>query len=206
MEEKKINVTVDNYAGFADISPIGTFVFTILCFAFWAADIGLLKEGATLAIGFLGLAVFVPYLICGIALTRRGNLLGGNTYLVFGAVFGACGGLFNTFADILALKGIPFDYSVVGIAFLLAGLYLFSLLPGALRTTKIDFLIFFFGALGVTGSGITVLGWLPPSSNLFNGWALFADGVVGFYSVIATVNTALGINLPMGKPFLAPKE
>lgn len=205
MEEKKLTVEISNYEGVADISAIGTFVFTILCFAFWAADLGLLKEGSTLAIGFLGLAVFIPYLICGIMLCKKGNIVGGNTYLVFGAVFGACGGMFNTFVEIFGMKGIPFDYSVVGIAFLLAGLYLLCLLPGVIRATKIDFLIFFFGALGVIGSGISVLGWGPPSLNIFNGWALFCDGVVGFYSVISTVIGAFGINLPLGKPFYTPK-
>lgn len=83
------------------------------------------KEGATLAIGLIGLAVFVPYLITGIALTKSGICLGGNTYLLFGAVFGGCGGLFNTMSPIFEHLGIPFDYSIVGYAFLLAGLYLF---------------------------------------------------------------------------------
>lgn len=199
------SIEVVNYTGFADISPVGTFVFCILCFAFWAYDIGLLGEGSGIAIGLLGLAVFIPYLITGIALTSKGICLGGNTYVLFGAVFGSCGGLFNTFSDLFARWGIPFNYSVVGIPFTLAGLYLLFLLPGMLRTTKVDFLIFFFGGLGVLGSGLTILGLLPPSFNLFNGWALFCDGVVGFYAVIAIVLNSLGLNVPMGTPFCAPK-
>ena len=54
-----LDVTVKNYEGVADLSPVGTFVFCILCFAFWAVDLGFLGDGATTAIGFLGLAVFV---------------------------------------------------------------------------------------------------------------------------------------------------
>ena len=198
-------VVVENYTGVADLSPVGTFVFCILCFAFWAFDIGLLGEGSGLAIGLLGLAVFVPYLITGVGLAKKGICLGGNTYVLFGAVFGSCGGLFNTFGDLFAKWGIPFNYSVVGIPFTLAGLYLLCLLPGMLRTTKVDFLIFFFGALGVLGSGLTILGLFPAAFNIFNGWALFCDGVVGFYAVIATVLNSLGLNIPMGKPFRAPK-
>ena len=205
LKTEEISVNVNNYAGFADLSPVGTFVFCILCFAFWAADLGLLKDGATTALGFLGLAVFVPYIVAGVALTRKGLCLGGNTYILFGAVFGACGGLFNTVSGIFAKYGIEFDYSVVGIAFTLAGLYLFLMLPAVTRASKIDFFIFFFGALGVTGSGLTVLGLLPPAFNIFNGWALFLDGVVGFYAVIATVSNSMGMNIPMGKPFRAPK-
>lgn len=123
-----LDVTVKNYEGVADLSSVGTFVFCILCFAFWAVDLGFLGDGATTAIGFLGLAVFVPYLVAGVALSRRRLCLGGNTYILFGAVFGSCGGLFNTFDAVFARAGIPFDYSVVGIAFTLAGLYLACML------------------------------------------------------------------------------
>lgn len=124
-----LDVTVKNYEGVAALSPVGTFVFCILCFAFWAVDLGFLGDGATTAVGFLGLAVFVPYLVAGVALSRRRLCLGGNTYILFGAVFGSCGGLFNTFDAVFARAGIPFDYSVVGIAFTLAGLYLACMLP-----------------------------------------------------------------------------
>lgn len=202
--EKKIQeVKVTGYDGFADLSPVGTFVFCILCFAFWAADLGMLGEGATTAIGFLGLGVFVPYLITGIYLAKKGIVLGGNTYVLFGAVFGSCGGLFNTFSEIFAKYGIPFDYKVVGIAFTLAGLYLLCLLPAVAKVDKVNFFIFFFGALGVLGSGVTILGFLPSSFNLFNGWALFMDGVVGFYAVIATILNTFDYHLPFGKPFIS---
>lgn len=205
-EKKEVFVNVANYNGVADISPIGTFVFCILCFAFWASDLGLTGEGSGLAIGFLGLAVFIPYLICGIKLTEKGLCLGGNTYLLFGAVFGACGGLFNTFSALFEHWNIPFNYSLVGIPFLLAGLYLIFMLPGVIKVSKIDFLIFLFGAMGVTGSGLSVLGIGGQALNLFNGWSLFADGVVGFYSVISVTLGSLGVNLPLGKPFIQPKE
>ena len=145
----------------------------------------------------------MPYLITGIMLAKKGLVLGGNTYVLFGAVFGSCGGLFNTFSGIFAQFGIPFDYKVVGIAFVLAGLYLLFLLPGVAKVDKVNFFIFLFGALGVLGSGLTILGILPGTFNLFNGWALFLDGVVGFYAVIATVLNSLGYNLSFGKPFLS---
>ena len=206
MDENKNNnelsVKVSNYSRLADLSLVSTFVFCSLCFAFWTADLGRLKDGATTAIGLLGLAVFVPYIVAGVALAKKGLCLGGNTYVLFGAEFGACGGLFNTLDAVFAAAGFPFDYSVVGIAFTLAGLYLTCMLPAVIRTTKVDFLIFLFGACGVLGSGLTVLGILPASFNLFNGWALFLDGVVGFYAVIATVSNSMGLLLPLGKPFV----
>ena len=36
------------------------------------------------------------------------------------------------------------------------------------------------------------------------GWALFLDGVAGFYAVIATVSNSLGMKIPFGKPFVQP--
>lgn len=67
-------------------------MFCIFGFAFWEVDLGL-----------LGLVVFVPYLVAGVALSRKGLCLGGNTYVLFGAVFGSCGGLFSTFDAVIAI-------------------------------------------------------------------------------------------------------
>lgn len=125
--------------------------------------------------------------------------------MLFGAVFGPCGGLFNTFDAAFTAAGIPLDYSVVGIAFTVVGLYLACMLPAVNRTAKADFSIFFFGACGVLSSGLTVLGILQAAFNLFNGWALLLDGVVGFYAVIATVSNSLGMKPPFGKPFVQPR-
>ena len=78
--------------------------------------------------------------------------------MLFGAVFGPCGGLFNTFDAVFTAAEIPLDYSVVGIAFTVVGLYLACMLPAVNRTAKADCFIFFFGACGVLSSGLTVLG------------------------------------------------
>ncbi|MFP3155922.1 hypothetical protein LQZ18_16175 [Lachnospiraceae bacterium ZAX-1] len=204
METKTVEANVA-LTGIADNSPVGTFVFVILCIAFWAADLGMLGEGTQLGLGLLSFGVFVTYVATGVALTLKGVGVGGNTYHLFGAVFGAIGGLFNTFGPIFAHLGIPFEGRIAGIAFTLAGLYLLCMLPGVARFTKVDFFIFFFGFLGVTGSGLVIIGALPPAFNIFNGWALFFDGVVGFYSVIATVLSFCGVILPLGQPFIKAK-
>lgn len=200
---QKVEVTVKNYQGIADGSPVGTFVFSILCFAFWAADLGLLADGAGLAIGLVQFGVFITYMIVGTTLLNKGNGLGGNTYLLFGTCFGAIGGFFNTFGPLFARWEIPFDYSLFGLALIMAGTYLFLVLPGLRYAPKVDFLIFFFGGVGVLGSGLTIMGFLPPWFNVVNGWALFCDGLVGFYSVIAGVLSFVGLSIPCGKPFFA---
>ncbi|MDR1835325.1 MAG: hypothetical protein LBQ96_05930 [Fusobacteriaceae bacterium] len=203
-EIRKVDANVA-LTGIADNSPVGTFVFVILCFAFWAADIGLLGDGAQLGLGLLSLGVFVTYVCSGISLTHKGIGVGGNTYHLFGAVFGAIAGLFNTLGPIFAHFGIPFDGSIAGYAFTLAGLYLFFMLPGIARFTKIDFFIFFFGFLGVTGSGLVIIGILPAGFNVFNGWMLLCDGLVGFYAVIGTLLGNCGISIPFGSPFIKAK-
>lgn len=199
-EQKVCSVEVKNFS-MADTSPVGTFVFAILCYAFWAANIGLLGEGSGLAIGLLQFGVFLTYMSTGLTLAMKGNAVGANTYLLFGTCFGAIGGLFNVFAPLFALWEIPFDYSLVGIPFTMAGAYLFFMLPGLKYAPKVDFLIFFFGGIGVLGSGLTILGLLPPWFNLINGWALFLDGTVGFYAVMAAVLSFCGVTIPTGKPF-----
>lgn len=202
---KNVEVTLKNYQGFADSSPVGTFVFSILCFAFWAADLNLLADGAGLAIGLLQFGVFITYMMVGSSLIQKGNGFGGNTYLLFGTVFGAIGGFFNTFAPLFARWGIPLDYSLFGLSLIMAGAYLFLVLPGLRYAPKVDFLIFFFGGVGVLGSGLTIMGFLPAWFNIINGWALFCDGVVGSYSVIATVLSFAGVSIPCGRPFFSQK-
>lgn len=205
-DKTEIAVSVKNYQGLADSSPVGTFVFSILCFAFWAADLGLLKDGAQLAIGLLQWGVFITYMIVGTTLIQQGNGLGGNTYLLFGTCFGAIGGFFNTFGPLFAKWGIPFDYSLFGLSLIMAGTYLFLVLPGLKYAPKAVFLVFFFGGVGVLGSGLTIMGFLPPSFNLINGWALFLDGVAGMWTVMATVLSFTGVTVPCGKPFFNQKQ
>lgn len=205
-DEKEIEVSVKNYQGLADSSPVGTFVFSILCFAFWAADLNLLHDGAQLAIGLLQFGVFITYMMVGGSLIQQGNGLDGNTYLLFGTVFGAIGGFFNTFEPLFVKWGIPFDYSLFGLSLIMAGTYLFLVLPGLKYASKVVFLVFFFGGVGVLGSGLTIMGFLPASFNIINGWALFFDGVAGFYSVIATCLSFAGVTIPCGKPFFKTKE
>lgn len=202
---EQITAPVDvKHSFIADTSPVGTFVFSVLCYAFWAYDIGLLGEGAVLGIGFLQFGVFLTYMASGYTLALKGQMVGANTYFLFGTCFGGIGGLFNVFGPLFGLWGIPLDYSLFGIPLTMAGIYLFCLLPVVKYASKVDFLVFFFGGIGVTGSGLTILGILPPWFNFINGWALFLDGTVGFYSVIATVLAHCGVIIPVGKPFFRP--
>ena len=198
VEEK---ISINGIPGNADVSPVLTLVFATLCFSFWANSMGFLKDGAVLAIGVLQLGVFVTYTVGGLILISRGNAFGGNTFLIFATIFGGVGGLTHVGMTIAAANNIPFDYTICGIAFIMAGLFLLFMVPGLKYAPKTDFLSFLFGGLGVLGYGLTGAGLAPGSLNIFAAWCLFIDGVVGFYSVIVLMLNFLGLNLSLGKPF-----
>ena len=198
-------VTIRGMPGNADAAPTLNLIFATLCFCFWANAMGFLDEGATLAIGVLQLAFFVGYMVGGIILTSRGNAFGGNTFMIFASFFGGAGGLTHIAMTIAQTLGVPFDYKVLGIAFVIAGIFLLAVLPGVLTAPKVDFICFLTGGIGVLGFGLTGAGLIPASWNIVAGWFLFADGVLAVYAVVASMLGYCGIHLSCGKPFLAPK-
>lgn len=197
------NVSVQGIPGYADASPTLTLIFATLCF--WANTMGLLGEGATLALGVLQTAVFVGYTVGGVLLLARGNGVGGNVFMVFGAFFGAAGGFTHVGMTIAAELGVPFDYQVLGIVFIVGGAFLLACLPGMLTAAKTDFFSFLTGGLGVLFYGLTGAEVLPASWNNFAAWCLFVDGLIGFYAVTSTMLSFSGIKLSCGKPFVQPK-
>lgn len=66
--------------------------------------------------------------------------------------------------------------------------------------------MFLFGGLGVLGYGLTGAGLAPAVLNYPAAWCLLVDGVVCFYTVIATMLGFLGIPLSLGKPFFKAKS
>ena len=205
-ETQTTQVSVQGMPGYADASPTLTLIFATLCFCFWANTMGLLGEGATLALGVLQIAVFVGYTVGGVLLLARGNGVGGNVFMVFGAFFGAAGGFTHVAMTIAAELGVPFDYQVLGIVSIVGGAFLLACLPGMLTAAKTDFFSFLTGGLGVLFYGLTGAELLPAGWNYFAAWCLFVDGLIGFYAVTATMLGCTGINLSCGKPFVPPKN
>ncbi|MEA5002506.1 MAG: hypothetical protein VB081_03315 [Christensenella sp.] len=204
---KKYTVALEGMPGNGDPVPTLNLIFATLCFCFWANAIGLLGEGATLAIGVLQVAVFVGYTIGAILLFNRGNAFGGNVFLVFATFFGTIGGFSNIMLAVSQMTGIPFDYKVSGICFIVSGLFLLFALPGLLTAPKTDFLCFLTGGIGVLGFGLTGAEILPPVWNIVAAWALFIDGVIASYCVVALMLGFCGIELTLGtKPFISPSE
>lgn len=77
--------------------------------------------------------------------------------------------------------------------------------PGCQPHSQGRFLHLFLRRVWRTELWLDGAGHLQAAFNLFNGWALLLDGVVGFYAVIATVSNSLGMKPPFGKPFVQPR-
>ena len=199
MENNK-EVALKGIPGFADPSPVLTLIFATLCFCFWANTMGFFTDGSTLAIGVLQLGVFVSYTVGGVILLYRGNGFGGNTFMIFATVFGGIGGLTHVTMSLIPAS-IPFCYQICGIAFIAAGIFLLAMLPGLMYGAKTDFLMFLFGGLGVLGYGLTGANLCPPIVNYPAAFCLLIDGLVGIYTVIATMLGFCGIPMSFGKPF-----
>ena len=205
MENKKTTqVELNGIPGFADPSPVLTLVFATLCFCFWANTMGFFTDGAVLAIGVLQLGVFVSYTVGGVILLNRGNGFGGNTFMIFATVFGGIGGATHVTMSLVP-ESTPFCYQICGVAFIVAGVFLLAMVPGLMYGQKTDFLMFLFGGLGVLGYGLTGANLCPAVLNYPAAWCLLVDGVVGMYTVIATMLGWCGITMSYGKPFFHKK-
>lgn len=198
------DVSVQGYPGIADASPTLNLIFSTLCFMFWANTMGLMGEGATLAIGMMQLAFFTGYTVGGYILCTRGNAFGGNTFLIFAAFFGGAGGFGNTAYAITQHVGIPFSYRIVGVAFLTSGLFLLYTLPGLLTAPKIDFLCFLTGGIGVFAYGLGMTELLGSWIYYIGAWSLFIDGVLATYCVFQMMLAFTGTELSRGRPFREP--
>ena len=197
---------VQGISNWGDPSPMLTTIFATLCCLFWANTMGFFTEGDVLAIGVLQLGVFVSYTVGGIILLRNGNAFGGNTFMIFATVFGGIAGSAHVTMSIVP-STIPFCYQICGVSFIVAGLFLLLMLPGLKYAPKTDFISFLTGGIGVLCYGLTGAGLAPAGLNYLGAWALLIDGLVGFYTVIASMLGYLGCGpLPLGKPFFTQKD
>lgn len=177
------------------------FIFSSLCFLFWGNMLGFWGDGAGLAIGCIQLGVFAAYHMCSQDLFIQGNAFEGNVYMVFAALFGGVGGLVNIGSSIAHFVGVPFSDTAVGIVWLLSGLLLILILPGARKNPKVGFLFYIFGGVALTLMGLATMGLIPVSTMPVIAWLIFVVGALGFYVCIATMNGFGGVSMPLGKPF-----
>ena len=176
--------------------------YACLCVAFWANAMGLcVSEGFTIAIGVVLIGFFVIYFVGGLYFLKQGNTLAGAIFLTFAAVFGLFGGAVNLAGSICAVLGVPFDFTVASLSFVLAGLFLLFILPAMKGFSKVDFLCYLFSGIGVASFGIAGLGIAPEIVNLVGGWSILLGGLCAYYGAIAVVFSSVGKKLPCGNPF-----
>ena len=183
--------------------PSLAFVFTNLSFLFWANLMGFLGDGAGLAIGAIQLGVFGTYLSCSLVLYKRGAAFEGNVFMVFAAFFGGAGSLLNIFGAIAHHVGMPIADSAGGICWLLCGVFLIAILPGARKSPKAGFLFYVFGGVGLVLMGLLTLGIIAGVWGKIVAWLLFGAGACGLCVTISGMNSFEGVNNmpPLGKPF-----
>ena len=195
-QEKSTQITIVNAPNIGDASPVPTLLFTTVCFIFWGLTRGYFSDGAELAIGTIQIGCYLAYLIGGIMLLIKGDILSGNIYMLFATFFAGIPGISNIISAFAANAGIAFDSRPSSIVSIVAGLWLLVLVYPMLRGPKLPLLSTIFGGSGTLIFGLTGFGILPASFNVLGGWILFACGCVGFYSVIVTFAGWLGFKLP----------
>lgn len=177
-----------------------TFIFTNLCFLFWANLLGLLGPGADLAVGIIQLGVFVSYHVAAIKLFNRNDELDGNVFLIFATFFGGVGGLTNVVSTICNEIGVEFSTMPVAFCWLFCGIMLICILPCYRFAPWSAFVMFALAGVSILLMGLMALGLIGASIAPVIAWLLFIVGILGLYMAIAGLNGFTGVNLPMGKP------
>ena len=200
--KKIMNVSVNGILNPGDVGPGMSVAYACLCVPIWANAMGFGNtEGFALTMGVVQLGYFVLYLVCGMNLLKCGNTLSGGVYVIFSAAFGLFGGLGNIGTAVSALKGIPYDGMPCAVAFLVAGIYMFFMLPCVKNSSKGDFLVFFGAGVGVTAFGFAGLGVLAPALDMVGGFGVLVSGLSAFWCGVAGFLKNFGVNIPCGTPF-----
>lgn len=204
---EKINEVVDSKEITVKTSPdMGhsgatlCFLFAVLSFLFWGSMLGIFGEGTLLVVGIVQLGVFPAYHICAQNLLKQGHAFDGNVFMIFGALFALVGGALNVASVFTEMAGVPFSNTAPGLVWLLSGILLLLILPGARKSPLISFILYICGGLGLTIMGLVMLGIAPVELNLVVGWLFFGAGTCGLLCCLSAMNGFSGINIPLGKP------
>lgn len=181
--------------------PTAAFIFSTLCFIFWASLLGWLGTGATLAVGILQLGAFFPYYIAAKSFFKADDNLNGNIFFVFAVFFGFVGGLMNISTYVVNALNLSIDGRVAGIMWLLAAALLLFLLPAGRKATKVFFLIYLLTGIGLIFLGLGILQLMGPIAFKLSGWSFFVVGLLAFYAAISIISGCTGVKLPLGKSF-----
>lgn len=176
------------------------FGYASLCLAFAANAFGFCNaDGFTIGIGVVLLGFFVVYMVGGVHFVLQGSTMLGSIYIAFAIAFGLYGGAVNIAGTVCAANGLPCDFTIAGLANVIAGAYLLILLPAMAGYSKNDFICFLFSGIGVVAFGLATLG--VAGAGYVGGAAIFVAAVTAYYGSVATCYASVGKELPLGKPF-----
>ncbi|WP_138160485.1 hypothetical protein [Peptoniphilus catoniae] len=186
-------------------APATTFIYCCLCFSFAAMLLGVVNEGAALAVGVLQLSVFIGYTIGSVFILKSGSGIGGNTFFIFATIFGCTGGSLTIANEIAKAKGIAFSTQIASVIYIVSGLMLFVILYANRVSPKTDFFIILFAAIGVSS-----VGWsgfvLEELLTKVAGIALLIDGIIVFYTSSIGFIEMSGNKVNYGRPFVDKKS
>ena len=206
MSEENNDAMVQNEVAVKGIVEMGhsgatlCFLFAVLSFLFCGSMLGLYGEGTTLVVGIVQLGVFPAYHICAQNLLKQGLAFDGNVFMIFGALFALVGGALNVTGVFLDMAGIAFSSSAQGVVWLLSGILLLLILPGARKSPLVSFILYICGGLGLTIMGLVMIGIAPVEFNMVVGVLFAGAGTCGFLCCLSAMNGFTGINIPLGKP------
>ena len=192
-----------NVAAVADAGAAGWIAFAVAVWMAWVYLVGFVSSGALLYMAAASLACLVAYTGAAVTQLLRGNLVGGVTWLYFGAFTGAAPA-FTYFIDWMALRyGWEVDPRAQGWVWIVVGIVLIMETPIFLRWGDTAAGLSVLGAdVGIValafylwGYGVT---WLPDVS----GWAFFVTGLGAMLSAGAELLGGAGWRLPLGPPLL----
>lgn len=185
--------------------PATCFIYCCLCFGFAGSLLGLLGDGSGLAVGLLQLGVFVGYTLGALLIMKSGADVGGNTFFLFAAIFSGAGGMLTVGGAVFQYLGIPFSGSMASLLNIISGAILWVLVIANRVSTKTDFFIILFSAVGVTACGLG--GFVAADIlNIIAGVGLALAGICAFYSSAIGFLEMTGIKVDYGKPLAEPKQ
>lgn len=186
-------------------APATSFIYCCLCFSFAAMLLGVVKDGAALAVGVLQLSVFIGYTIGAVFILKTGAGIGGNTFFIFATIFGCTGGSLTIANEIAKANGIAFSTQIASVVYIVSGLMLWVILYSNRVSPKTDFFIILFAAIGVSCVGLSGF-FLPDLFGKIAGIALLIDGIVVFYTSSIGFIAMSGKKVNYGKPFVDKDE
>ncbi len=124
MEEDKIIKVklVDTPNQIGNAGSALTFIFTMITMCIWGIYAGIYTGPATLAVGIVQFACFIPFMVGALLFYFKGDSLNGNAFLIFATLFAGVGGLSNIFLGFAEIFGWQMSNQLTCIPFIWGGI------------------------------------------------------------------------------------